>query len=1156
MSQASSAKMHAPGVSARAMRLALGQAGWAVFECSADGQLVLDDSFFELVGLDGADVHTDLQTWVAQLVHEGDQHRVLEQTRAILGGEAAAAELEYRLRGPEGRWLWVRTTLTGDGDGLVGTVQDASEQRAREKDLSLFVEKAPVPVFLKDEKQRFLFANAALRASLAGLVGDDVAAQVVGRRHRELHAASADHVEARDRTVLEEREAQVFLDSFRGEERDVHVRVNLFPVEGVGEGGTGIGGIALDVTEQVEAEHKADRLNENLPLGMTTYRYEPDADRFVLVAANPAAEALLGLELGERLGESLDEIFPGVNETELPAQYRAVVQSGQALREEQKDFHDELFAGVFDSVTFRSAPNEITSVFSDVTDRVMHANLAQQASHFLDSLVEAMPMMLFVKDARELRFVRFNKAGEQLLGQPRANLIGRNDYDLFPKEQADAFTAKDRAVLEGQQPVVVQQEAIDTPSGTRLLRTIKVPLHDAEGKAEYLLGLSEDITEREALLSERDRALAQYRAVFDHAGVGIVLARPSGHLVVVNEAYATMLGYTPEEMQGRHFKDWTHPGDLARDEEAVRSVVQGELPVAHITKRYRAKGGRSVWAELALSLVREASGETFVIAMARDITAEREAIASGEKYFELYEHSPNFLCSVDPRHGTLLECNRAMFERLGYPNKDHIIGRPVLELYHPDSRDAARKVHQRFSRTGKVRDAELALQDRDGNKVEAILNAQAKRDEQGNIIVSHCVLTDMSQVKRLERHNVDLDEARRLAEEHAFKLLERETQLSAANERYQLATQGASVGIFDWVDIQEDRLHATDRYLALLGYGPGEFETPSFQSFSELIHPQDREFTSASLDRALQGAASYDVEYRLRTKSGEYRWFRGTGVVARDPDGTARRMVGSIQDIHEHKELSLLNADLVQSLQETNSELEAFAYVVSHDLQAPLRHIRSFLQLIAARTKPQADERVADWFAQVEQSTTQMQDMIRDLLDFSRVGRPTAPPVHVDLRELADEVARRTTSLSDDGKPRLEVVIGDLPEVVGYQSQLERLFQNMIENAARYCDPSRPARLEIHCTTEDAFVHVAFQDNGIGIDPRFHNKVFGMFQRLETKKVEGSTGIGLAICRKVAQVHGGDIRLESVPGQGTTFYVTLARATATRPSMLPMERSS
>ena len=226
-----------------------------------------------------------------------------------------------------------------------------------------------------------------------------------------------------------------------------------------------------------------------------------------------------------------------------------------------------------------------------------------------------------------------------------------------------------------------------------------------------------------------------------------------------------------------------------------------------------------------------------------------------------------------------------------------------------------------------------------------------------------------------------------------------------------------------------------------------------------------------------------------------------------------------------------------QELQRSNEELEQFAYVASHDLQEPLRKVASFTQMLERRYKGRLDERADQYIAFAVDGAKRMQDLINDLLDFSRVGRMTRPHERVDANDLVEAArGRLSAALEESGG---EVVAGDLPEVTGDAGLLTAVFQNLIANAIKFRGEA-PPRVEFAAARDGAFWRFTCTDNGIGVEDEYAERIFVIFQRLHPRETYEGTGIGLAMCRKIIEYHGGRIRLAPAQdGRGAQFVFTL-----------------
>ena len=249
--------------------------------------------------------------------------------------------------------------------------------------------------------------------------------------------------------------------------------------------------------------------------------------------------------------------------------------------------------------------------------------------------------------------------------------------------------------------------------------------------------------------------------------------------------------------------------------------------------------------------------------------------------------------------------------------------------------------------------------------------------------------------------------------------------------------------------------------------------------------------------------------------------------------------IGIRTDITEIKRKSEEVEKHSRELQRSNAELEQFAYVASHDLQEPLRMVASYCQLLQRRCKGKLDEDANEFIDFAVEGAKRMQQLINDLLNYSRVGRKGNGLAPVPVCEAANLALANLRAAISDGDVRIE--IGDLPIVIGDRALLAQLLQNLISNAIKFRREEPPV-IRIGATLEDSFWHFTVEDNGIGIEPEYLERVFLIFQRLHERSKYPGTGIGLAIVKKVIEQHGGRIWIDSVPGQGSRFHFTLPAA--------------
>ncbi len=224
-------------------------------------------------------------------------------------------------------------------------------------------------------------------------------------------------------------------------------------------------------------------------------------------------------------------------------------------------------------------------------------------------------------------------------------------------------------------------------------------------------------------------------------------------------------------------------------------------------------------------------------------------------------------------------------------------------------------------------------------------------------------------------------------------------------------------------------------------------------------------------------------------------------------------------------------------LARSNDELQQFAYVASHDLQEPLRSIVSFVQLLERRYRGRFDEDADEMIGFIVEGGSRMQDLINDLLAFSRVSTRARAFAALSLDEAVQDAVLDLRGVI--GETGADVRFGDLPTVCGDRGQLVQVFENLISNAIKFRRPDAPPEVRISAVRDLRMWHVMIADNGIGIEAEYYDRIFVIFQRLHTRDVYPGTGIGLAIVKKIVERHGGRVWVDSIPGEGSVFHITL-----------------
>ena len=368
--------------------------------------------------------------------------------------------------------------------------------------------------------------------------------------------------------------------------------------------------------------------------------------------------------------------------------------------------------------------------------------------------------------------------------------------------------------------------------------------------------------------------------------------------------------------------------------------------------------------------------------------------------------------------------------------------------------------------------------------------------------------------------------------------VERERELERVLDLLERTERIADVGGWE-IDVETEDVFWTDHTFDLLEVDSEE--EPPLEEALAMYHGDDQSIVEDAVEDALDSGEPLDVEVQVQTAaSGELRWIRLQGV-PETANGEIVSFRGAAQDITEHKQREQRLEKLVEQLEESNKRLEQFAYAASHDLQEPLRMVSSYLQLIERRYADTFDEDGREYLEFAVDGADRMREMIEGLLEYSRVETRGDPFEPVDLDAVFVDVRQDLAVKIEETDA--EVSAEDLPQVYGDGSQLNQVFQNLLDNAITYSGDEPP---RVHVDAEQADESdewvISVSDEGIGIDSGDADRIFELFQSLQG--YDGGTGIGLALVERIVERHGGDIWVDSAPGEGATFSFTLPTADA------------
>ena len=726
---------------------------------------------------------------------------------------------------------------------------------------------------------------------------------------------------------------------------------------------------------------------------------------------------------------------------------------------------------------------------------------------------------------------------------------------VHPGDRAEV-DEKVRQAVEKREDFSFRERIIRPDGGVRVLRSQGRFDVEESGERVRLLGVCQDITDTVRAAEALQRREEDYRRLAENVREMIVRFTPEGQVTYASPATRALLGYEPAAVVGREGSEFLHEDDLGRVVDAHRDLLHGVEPPP-VVCRLLHRDGHPVWVETTTRGVSSPEDGRLeaIVAVARDVTESVRAARSA-RLLQQVAMAANESESDEEAMQTAL---RLVCELTGWPVGHVYVPSPDVQgelkptdLWHLDDPER----HESFRRAPRstvLSGQELPARVLKSGRAEWVRDIQADptfvrtwlaKELDVRAVLAFPVRAAEETIAVIEFFSdrpeepdgrlVDLMDSVGSQLGEVLRRRWTEQALRASEEQFRALAESANdaiVTIDEWGRI----VYCNESLDRIFGYSCGEMVG---KDASLLLPERFRDSYRAGLARILEtgepsmtertvemtGLRPDGSEFPVELSLSKWQTDQGSFVTAILRDITARKWVEKTLE------------EKVEELARSNAELGLFTYIASHDLREPLRTVGSNLQLLERHLADHIDGDARKQIDFAQGGVRRMQALIDDLLFYSRVGTEGREIEGVDGREAVEDAVQALTVAIEESAGR--VTVSALPTIRADRSQLVQLFQNLISNAIKFRTEA-PPRIDVSAERDgDAWVF-SVQDNGIGIEARYAEHVFTIFQRLHTPETYPGTGIGLAVCRKIVERHGGRIWVESAPGGGSRFRFTI-----------------
>jgi len=878
--------------------------------------------------------------------------------------------------------------------------------------------------------------------------------------------------------------------------------------------------ISVDVTEHKKFE---DNLKESEEKFRTIFEGASDGIAAIepttmkVVFANPALVKILGFPMDKVIGSTLLDYIPKEEIAATMEKFQNGVSGKQnvfrdltVLRQDNTQIYVDITSKF---LTFGNQ-RYLLSFVRDVTEQKRaHESLLESEKKYRE-MINGMNDTVWVVDF-DGKFVEVNDAAVKVSGYSRDELLsmGLTDIDnALTPEQINGLIKGMKAD---------ETQVFETEHTTKGGRTFPVEISSShvtyQGKPA-ILSIARDITERK----KAEKELVRFSTAVKMSNDSIILTELDGTIVDVNDAGLKMYDADDKkDLIGKNSFDLLSSEKRKEALAATKNVLsQGYLPTQEYT--IYAKDGRQIISESNTAVMKDTTGKPIgYVTISRDVTEKKKAEAalreSEKKYKEMIDGMNDAALVLD-LDTNIIDVNQTAIDVLGY-SREELLSMNVQNIDASLTAETIKGLAKKMETNG-LTVFETTHTTKDGKVFPVEISASQVTYQGKPAILS--IERDITERKKAE-------EALRSSEEAAKRLLEFQNKI----------IDTATVWV-NLVDLKGNVILWNRAAELVSGYSRKEII--GHNNMWSLLYPDPTYRAKLfSIGKEInEGKRIEDFYSTIKCKDGSLKTISWYSTSVRDEKGEPAGSVSIGIDVTDKEKAQQAKNNALALLKQSNTELESYTYVVSHDLKAPLRTIRSFGSFILEDYGDKLDETGQDYLNRMIRAASHMDQMIEDLLVLSRVGRKFTEIKKVDLNKLLVEILSDLEATIKETKTK--VVVAKLPVLYAQKVWMRQLFMNLISNALKFNESKSP-KIEVLYEEKDGFHQFKVRDNGIGIEERYLERIFKLFERAPTEKKYDGTGAGLSICKKIVEHYGGKIWVESTPGKGSTFRFTLPKET-------------